>query len=230
MERTIEETLAALAPSRRRAQALGAAGLAVFVAGLAWHAWDHRVPLFVASFAGFAVSLVGILPLAPMRRLALHEARLEYAEYYFLFPLFLSITLLTEVGFFTQLQALLGAGIEHAGHGHMAVAQFLGCTFLSALLDNNVVADFGSRALAGLEVAVLHLFAMAQIAGYAAGGCWTHIGSAQSVVAFAFIRRDVDEGYTPLDWIKEMTPVILEVTAVLVLLIYAESALLHVLG
>ena len=80
---------------------------------------------------------------------------------------------------------------------------FLGCTFLSAILDNNVVADFASRALEGLDVRLMHLFTMAQIAGYALGGCWTHIGSAQSVVAFAFIRRDVDERYTPLRWIRD---------------------------
>jgi Na+/H+ antiporter NhaD/arsenite permease-like protein len=98
------------------------------------------------------------------------------------------------------------------------------------LLDNNVVADFGSRAVLGLEVAVLHLFAMAQIAGYATGGCWTHIGSAQSVVAFAFIRRDVDEDYTPVAWIKEMTPVILEVVLVLTAIIYADGMLLAYLG
>jgi hypothetical protein len=67
---------------------------------------------------------------------------------------------------------------------------------------------------------------MAQIAGYAAGGCWTHIGSAQSVVAFAFIRRDVDEDYTPVQWIKEMTPVILEVALALAVIIYLEGMLL----
>ena len=77
-----------------------------------------------------------------------------------------------------------------------------------------------------MDVAVLHLFAMAQIAGYAVGGCWTHIGSAQSVVAFAFIRREVDERYTPVQWIKEMTPVILQILVLLTLIIYAESALL----
>ena len=66
-------------------------------------------------------------------------------------------------------------------------------TFLSAILDNNVVADFASRGLHGLDIDVLQLFAMAQIAGYALGGCWTHIGCAQSVVAFAFIQRDVDD-------------------------------------
>jgi len=78
-----------------------------------------------------------------------------------------------------------------------------------------------------MDVAVLHLFAMAQIAGYALGGCWTHIGSAQSVVAYAFIQRDVDETYTPVQWIKEMTPIILKVLVVITALIYLESALLE---
>ena len=67
---------------------------------------------------------------------------------------------------------------------------------------------------------------MAQIAGYALGGCWTHIGSAQSVVAYAFIQREVDDSYTPVRWIKEMTPVILKVLVVIAILIYLESALL----
>ena len=73
---------------------------------------------------------------------------------------------------------------------------------------------------------MLHLFAMAQIAGYALGGCWTHIGCAQSVVAYAFIQRDVDEHYTPVQWIREMTPVILEMMVVITVIIYLESALL----
>ncbi|WP_410969791.1 hypothetical protein, partial [Salmonella sp. SAL4450] len=77
-----------------------------------------------------------------------------------------------------------------------AYTQFLGSTFLSAILDNNVVADFASRGLHGLGLDALQLFAMAQIAGYALGGCWTHIGCAQSVVAYAFILRDVDDRYT----------------------------------
>jgi len=68
---------------------------------------------------------------------------------------------------------------------------------------------------------------MAQIAGYALGGCWTHIGSAQSVVAFAFIQRDIDDRYTPLQWIKEMTPVILEMMVVITVILYIESALLE---
>jgi Na+/H+ antiporter NhaD/arsenite permease-like protein len=225
-ERSAVEVLKAVAHQEVRAQRIGLLGILVFVALLIGHAVDHRLPLFVASFAGFAVSLVGIVRIPKMRRLALRGAREEYAEYYFLFPLFLSISLLTSVGFFGALQDLVKAGIEQLGHGHVAVAQFVGCTVLSAILDNNVVADFGARALLGLEIPVLHLFAMAQIAGYAAGGCWTHIGSAQSVVAFALIRRDIDETYTPVQWLKEMTPPVLQTCAVLTLIIYVESQLL----
>ena len=225
-EREVRDTFRRLAPERLRAQRLGFVGLIVFVALLAAHAWDHRVPLFTASVGGFVVSLLGILRIRRMTRLALHEARVEFAEYYFLFPLFFSITLLTQVGFFEQLQALLREGIVRAGYSHVAFIQFVGCTVLSALLDNNVVADFGSRAILGLDVAILHLFSMAQIAGYALGGCWTHIGSAQSVVAFAFIGREVDESYTPVQWIREMTPVILQLGVVLTALIYLEGQLL----
>jgi len=164
-----------------------------------------------------------------MRALAIREARQEYAEYYFLFPLFLSITLLTAAGFFEGMKELLRLGIDTAGRAHVAFAQFVGSTVLSAILDNNVVADFASRALLGFEVETLHLFAMAQIAGYALGGCWTHIGCAQSVVAYAFIQRDLDEHYRPVQWIKEMTPLILKTLAVMAAVIYGESALLNLL-
>ncbi|MET0503598.1 MAG: SLC13 family permease [Candidatus Binatia bacterium] len=226
VEKNVDETLAAAARRRVLAQKIGALALVPFIAMLIWHGIDHNVPLFLASFAGFFVALLGIINIPRMRRLALREAKHEYAEYYFLFPLFLSITLLTKAGFFDQLQSLIRHGIETIGHGHMAFAQFLGCTFLSAILDNNIVADFASRALHGLDISVLHLFAFAQIAGYALGGCWTHIGSAQSVVAYAFIQRDVDEHYTPVQWIKEMTPVIVQILVVLAIIIYLESALL----
>jgi Na+/H+ antiporter NhaD/arsenite permease-like protein len=225
-ERAVNEAISAAARQRRRAQRIGALALVPFIGMLIWHGIDHNVPLFFASFAGFSVALLGILHIAKMRALALREGKHEYAEYYFLFPLFLSITLLTKAGFFDQLQALIHFGIENLGVAHVAFAQFLGCTFLSAILDNNVVADFASRALHNLDIAVLHLFAMAQIAGYALGGCWTHIGSAQSVVAYAFIQREVDDSYTPVRWIKEMTPVILKVLVVIAILIYLESALL----
>ncbi|HWP24240.1 MAG TPA: SLC13 family permease [Candidatus Binatia bacterium] len=226
-EKIVDDTIASLARRRKRAQWIGGLALVPFVGLLIAHGIHHDVPLFLASFAGFFVALLGIVDIPKMRALALREARHEYAEYYFLFPLFLSITLLTQAGFFDALQALIHEGVETLGHGHVAFGQFIGCAFLSAILDNNVVADFASRALHGLDIAVLHLFAMAQIAGYALGGCWTHIGSAQSVVAFAFIRRDVDERYTPIQWIKEMTPVIVKILVLITMVIYAESALLE---
>lgn len=225
-ELAVDEVLAEMSLVRRRAQLIGACALIPFVAMLVVHGVYHQVPLFLASFAGFAAALVGIARLPKMRALAMREARLEYAEYFFLFPLFVSMTLLTSAGFFDSLQSLIRTGIETLGQSHMAYAQFLGCTFLSAILDNNIVADFGSRGLHGLDLHVLQLFAMAQIAGYALGGCWTHIGCAQSVVAYAFLQRDVDEHFTPVGWIREMTPVILQILAVLTVLIYLESALI----
>src|SRR6185295_13463915 len=193
------------------------------IAMLVVHAVDNDIPLFLASFAGFAAALPGIARIPKMRALALREARQEYAEYYFLFPLFLSITLLTSAGFFDLMKSLVLLGVATLGQSHVAFAQFLGATFLSAILDNNIVADFASRGLHGLDLNVLQYFAMAQIAGYALGGCWTHIGCAQSVVAFAFIQRDVDAHYTPVQWIKEMTPVIVQTMAMMGVLIYAES-------
>jgi Na+/H+ antiporter NhaD/arsenite permease-like protein len=225
-EQKIRARLKELAPRRRIAQKIGALALIPFVAMLVLHAVNHEVPLFLASFAGFLVALLGIVNIPRMRSLAFREARHEFAEYYFLLPLFFSITLLTKAGFFNHLQGLIHDGIETIGYAHVALVQFLGCTLLSAILDNNVVADFASRALHNLDISLLHLFAMAQIAGYAVGGCWTHIGSAQSVVAFAFIRRDVDERYTPIQWIKEMTPLILAMLALITVLIYIEAAFL----
>jgi hypothetical protein len=226
-EKKVDETLAAFARRRQAAQKIGAFALVPFIGLLVWHGVDHSVPLFLASFTGFVIALLGINHIPRMRALALREAKHEYSEYYFLFPLFLSITLLTKAGFFDQLQNLIQLGVQTLGYAHVAFAQFLGCTFLSAILDNNVVADFASRALLNLAVPLMHLFAMAQIAGYALGGCWTHIGSAQSVVAYAFIQRNIDEHYTPVQWIKEMTPVILQILVLLSVIIYLESALLE---
>ena len=225
-ERAVDEEIAAIGRQRRVAQKFGAFALVPFIGMLIWHGIDHSVPLFLASFAGFAVALLGIIKLAKMRNLAVRDARHEFAEYYFLFPLFVSITVLTKAGFFDQLQNLVQQGIQTLGYTHLAFLKFLGATFLSAILDNNIVADFASRTLKDLDISVLHLFAMAQIAGYALGGCWTHIGSAQSVVAFAFIQRDIDDRYTPVQWIKEMTPVILEMMVVITVILYIESALL----
>jgi Na+/H+ antiporter NhaD/arsenite permease-like protein len=226
-ELAVDEVLEAMADVRKRAQRIGALALLPFIAMLVVHTVYEQVPLFLASFAGFLAALPGIARLPRMRGLALEEARLEYAEYYFLFPLFLGITLLTNAGFFDLMQSAIAAGIATLGQGHVAFAQFLGSTFLSAILDNNIVADFASRGLHGLDARVLQFFAMAQIAGYALGGCWTHIGCAQSVVAYAFIQRDVDARYTPVQWIKEMTPVIVQILVVIGAMIYAENFLLR---
>ena len=222
-EQWVDDTLAASAQARRRAQLVGALALVPFVGLLILHGINHNVPLFLASFAGFAVAIVGIANIPRMRALALHDGRHEYAEYYFLFPLFLSITLLTQAGFFNQMAGLIRDGVSTLGHGPVAWAQFSGATFLSAILDNNIVADFASRALKDFDLQMLHLFAMAQIAGYALGGCWTHIGSAQSVVAYSFIQRDVDASYTPVQWIRQMTPIILEMFALISVVIAIES-------
>jgi Na+/H+ antiporter NhaD/arsenite permease-like protein len=228
-EQAVEEVLATTAGVRSRAQKIGAFAILPFILMVIVHGFNNEVPLFLASFAGFAAALPAIWAIPKMRGLALREARLEYAEYYFLFPLFFSITLLTSSGFFEGMQSLIHTGIETLGHAHVAFAQFLGATFLSAILDNNIVADFASRGLHGLDLTVLQYFAMAQISGYALGGCWTHIGCAQSVVAFAFIQRDVDARYTPVQWIKEMTPVIAQVLVLMGVLIYAESFVLKLL-
>ena len=226
-ELAVDEALAATAHDRRWAQRVAAFALIPFFLLLIVHGLINAVPLFLASFAGFVAALPGIFTLPRMRRLAFQEAHLEYAEYDFLFPLFLSITLLTSAGFFDVMQTLVVRGIEVLGHSHVAFAQFLGSTVLSAILDNNIVADFASRGLHGLSLNVLKFFAMAQIAGYALGGCWTHIGCAQSVVAYAFIQRDVDEHYTPVRWIKEMTPLILQTMVLMGVIIYVEGALLR---
>ena len=182
-EQWVDETLAETARTRRRAQIIGALALVPFVALLIAHGVNHRLPLFPASFAGFVVAMAGIAGIPKMRALAIRDAWSEYAEYYFLFPLFLSITLLAQAGFFSRVETSVHHGLATLGPFPVACIQFFGSTLLSAILDNNIVADFASRALLNLDVETLHLFAMAQIAGYALGGCWTHIGSAQSVVA-----------------------------------------------
>jgi hypothetical protein len=52
--------------------------------------------------------------------------------------------------------------------------------------------------------------------------------SAKRVVAYAFIQRDVDERYTPAQWIAEMTPLLMKLAVVITMIIYAESLLIEV--
>lgn len=222
----LARTLDRVGGQRRFAQRIAILSFLPFVGLLIVHALNHEVPLFLASTAGFVVAFGGIMALPKMRRLALREAWHEYREYLFLIPLFLSITLLQKTGFFDQISQLIHVGIERWGVAHVAYGQFWFATLLSALLDNNVVADFAGRALLGLDRPLIHLFAMAQIAGYALGGTWTHIGSAQAVVAFAFIQKHVDHRYTPFQWIKAMTPVILQIALWMTVVVYAEGLLM----
>jgi Na+/H+ antiporter NhaD/arsenite permease-like protein len=219
----IERLLETTRLQRHAAQFWGKLAFIPFIGLLFWHARDHDVPLFLSSFAGFAVAVLGVWTHAKMRKLAFREAAHEYREYLFLFPLFLSITMLTAVGFFDQLRAAIDQGVALLGRGHVAVIQFLGTGLLSAILDNNVVADFASRAIHGM--ADMFLFAAAQIAGYATGGSLTHIGSAQSVVAFAYILRYVDPGFTPLGWIKAMWKMVAAITVALVGMLYLIALL-----
>jgi Na+/H+ antiporter NhaD/arsenite permease-like protein len=220
---TLERALESQRKKRLSAQRTAALAFIPFIGLLVAHAVNHDVPLFLSSFAGFGAALMAVWPYARTRALALREAAHEYHEYLFLFPLFLSITVLQKSGFFAVVADLLRVGIERLGASHMAFAQLVACTGLSALLDNNVVADFAGRALKGLEVGMIHLFAMAQIAGYALGGCWTHIGSAQSVVAYSFIRKELDPRYTPFAWIKAMTVLVVEIGVWMAVLVYAAG-------
>lgn len=223
----IRQALESAKKKRIRSQGLGFLAFMPFLGFLIGHAINHNVPLFLASFAGFAVALIGVFSIPRIRKLAFKEALHECGEYLFLIPLFFSITLLTKTGFFDQFSVLLQNGLGKMGIVVMAYLQFVGASFLSAALDNNVVADFAGRALHGFEINVLHLFAMAQIAGYAVGGCWTHIGSAQSVVAYSFIKREVDKKFTPFQWIKVMTPLILEIFALMTVVILIEAAFFY---
>ncbi len=113
-ELAVDELLGTMARKRRQAQLIGGLALIPFIALLVLHGFFHQIPLFVASFAGFLAALPAIFRLPRMRALALREARLEYAEYYFLFPLFLSITLLTHAGFFEGMREMIRSWHRHA--------------------------------------------------------------------------------------------------------------------
>lgn len=219
----IERLLESTRVQRHAAQTWSRIAFIPFIALLILHAKSHNVPLFISSIAGFGVALIGIIAHPKMRRLALHEAVHEYKEYLFLFPLFLSITMLTTVGFFDLLKSAILHGIETIGHAHVAVIQFIGANLLSAILDNNVVADFASRAIIGMNE--MYLFSASQIAGYAIGGSLTHIGCAQSVVAFAYILKYIEPNFTPLDWIRSIWKPFLAISIAMIIVIYVMAFL-----
>lgn len=218
-EVVIARALAKLDKRRIVARRTGLRAALPFGGLLVAHALNHQVPIFLASFAGFAVALAAIWSLPKMRSAALRAAWVEFSEYLFLLPLFFSISLLTRSEFFGQFQQLIQSGSRAMSPASMALAQFFGSSVLSALLDNNVVADFAARAIQGLPPVLILLFSMSQIAGYALGGCWTHIGSAQSVVAYAFIRRDLDPRFGPLQYVRAFSPLLATMAVMLTLYI-----------
>lgn len=224
-EKKIDKALHQTQVQRLKAQKIGLLAFIPFIGLLVAHGINHKIPLFFASFGGFIVALWAVQPYKRIRQLALHEAAIEFKEYFFLLPLFFSITLLRKSGFFDSMAHGLESMITHLGPLPVAWGQFWGATILSALLDNNVVADFASNMLHHLDIGLIWLFSMAQIAGYALGGCWTHIGSAQSVVAYAFVQKEIDPHYTPLEWIKAMTGVVLQISVVSMAII----SLIHLL-
>ena len=201
----VSDALRPMALRRVYSRRWGAVGLLVFVALLVLHSATHVVPLFVPPLLGFVVAVRGLYPFAHLRTLVLAEALHEIAEYLFLIPLFVAVSFLTWSGFFQSLAAPMQHSIDTLGRGPVALQQFGLATVLSAVLDNNIVADFASRLIATLPQTLVFLFSTAQIAGYALGGCWTHVGSAQSVVAFAFLKRDIDPTYTPVQWLWDIT-------------------------
>ena len=58
--KSVDESLLA-GRQRQVAQKFGALALVPFIGMLIWHGIDHTVPLFLASFAGFGVALLGII-------------------------------------------------------------------------------------------------------------------------------------------------------------------------
>ena len=145
-----------------------------------------------------------------MRALALREARREYREYSLSIPVYpvdhtaLASTILRRRADPHGRQSP-GAGRASSGLGTPPGRDPPVCP----ILDNNIVADFASRALTDLDLSLLHLFAMAQkIAGYAFG----------RVLDAASVRHDRSwptpssneiwtERSTPMQWIREMTQV-----------------------
>ena len=56
--------------------------------------------------------------------------------------------------------------------------------------------------------------------------CGPHAGSTQSVVAYAFIQKEISPHFTPMQWIKKVTKIIIELFVVATVFIYLEGALM----
>lgn len=190
---------------RLKARGWAVGGFVVFLVLLIAHTLHHSIPVWLAPIVGAMIGYVG-LPRGPMRRLVQHQALHQMKEYIFLPPLFLSISLLGETHFFESFQPVFQRLIEVHGTFLPAEVQLFATTFLSALADNNVVAGAGAQFLTGLPLHHTWVFAMSQIMGYALGGCLTSIGSAQSILAMAFIRSHIEPDFSPKGWLRSAMP------------------------
>jgi len=115
--------------------------------------------------------------------------------------------LLQKAGFFDSMAVILKGCIDKLGVSLIPSFNFAGACFLSALLDNNIVADFASRALHGLETGNVALVRHGADSGFTRQG---DVGPTsdrpQSVWHMPLFGREVDERYTPVQWMKLMTP------------------------
>ena len=229
-ELAVDEVLAAMAKRRRSAQKIGALALLPFMAMLVVHGVYHQFPLFIAAFVGFLAALPAIGRIPRMRGLAPRRGPDDSAVSIF------SVSAVPVDYAADHGGVLRPHGVtdlrryEPLGHAPVALVQFLARRCFPPFSTTTSSPTLPRADCTMLDLNIVHLFAMAQIVGYALGGCWTHVGCAQSVVAYTFIQRDVDEHYTPMPvWMKEMTPVILKILLVMAAIIYAESAILGLL-
>jgi hypothetical protein len=88
-----------------------------------------------------------------------------------------------------------------------------------------VVADFASRGLLGFDVDVLRLFAAGTDPRLRARRMLDTHRVCASVSPVRPSERDLDKHYTPVQWIKEMTPVIVQILVAMTALIYIGAVL-----
>ena len=186
------------------------------------------MPLFLASFAGFFAAWPAISSIPKMRSLAVREARQEYGEYYFLFPLFLSISLLTTAGFFEGMSGCF-IRVSELSERPMWRSRSSSDRPFSPPSSITTSSPTSPRALLGFDVKTLHLLR------------WRRSPATPSVVAgrTSAARNQSwpmhsssatwTRHFRPVQWIREMTPVIIKILVVMAAIIYSESAILNLL-
>ena len=228
-EQWVDDTLAASAQARRRAQLYGALALIPFVVLLDRARHQSRgaaVPRLVRRLCGARSSASRSIP--KMRDLALREARPRIRRV--LLPV--SAVPVDHAADTGRLLRRHG-GAHPPRHRHArALARSRGSQFIGrhvSLRDSRQqhrgrLRVARARRTSTSRCCTCSRWRRSRDMRLAAAGRTSD--RAQSVVAYAFIQRDVDAGYTPLQWIREMTPVILEMLALITIVIAIESWLL----